>query len=422
MRLDASTLSVDIGFGTGLTGVASGSLGVAGVVGIGTTTVPHGGVGAAKLAIEGTNASTAGPHMQFTTSSDDYPLIHILPYSHDAMSISFDAYWNATYKSSDAGSNFQIEKISDTLKFHAEAGIAVGNTISWTTAFQIESDAEVLFSPSAARKLYFRDSAIAISSDADGYLDLLADTRIDFNAGGVVTVLGILGTSVDIGWDNVKFRIGGGYDVEHYYNATDYIIDSGAVNPSDIVIDCGTNKTLELTESVWIDLNFAAGQAQLPTSSAPGVVTFTDNAAGDTGIATRGFAVGENLSYVLEYNHQCVTNGDMEFHVHVQCDDAPTGNDYIQFQIDYTVTHDGETCAAVTTITSGDVLVDTQYEQVKVAFTALTGINLAVGDQIKLTLSRIAASGDAYAGEAKLCTFGAHVEVDTLGSRQIGAK
>lgn len=177
-----------------------------------------------------------------------------------------------------------------------------------------------------------------------------------------------------------------------------------------------------LTGTGYVDLNFPAGTAQSPASGAPGIVTFTDNAAGDTDIATKGFAVGEKLGWVLEYNHQCVTNGTLDFHLHVQCDDAPSGTDYINWQIDYTITADGETCAAVTPITSTDVAVDTQYEQVRVNFAQLSGINLTIGDQIKVKLSRIAAVGDAYAGECKLCTFGAHVQVDTLGSRTIAAK
>ena len=43
-------------------------------------------------------------------------------------------------------------------------------------------------------------------------------------------------------------------------------------------------------------------------------------------------------------------------------------------------------------------------------------------DQIKVKLTRIAAAGDAYAGECKLCTFGLHVQVDTMGSRQLYIK
>ena len=61
-------------------------------LGLGTDTIPHGGVGAAKLAIEGSDSNFgAGPHVQFTTTGDDHPLMQILPYAHDNVSISFDA-------------------------------------------------------------------------------------------------------------------------------------------------------------------------------------------------------------------------------------------------------------------------------------------------------------------------------------------
>ena len=99
-------------------------------LGLGTETVPHGGVGAAKLAIEGSDSNFgAGPHVQFTTTSDDHPLMQILPYAHDNVSISFDAYHNGTnWISSDAGSNFQIYKLSDSLNFYYKSGVAAGST------------------------------------------------------------------------------------------------------------------------------------------------------------------------------------------------------------------------------------------------------------------------------------------------------
>ena len=99
-------------------------------LGLGTDTVPHGGVGAAKLAIEGSDSNFgAGPHVQFTTTSDDHPLMQILPYAHDNVSISFDAYHNGTnWISSDAGSNFQIYKLSDSLNFYYKSGVAAGST------------------------------------------------------------------------------------------------------------------------------------------------------------------------------------------------------------------------------------------------------------------------------------------------------
>ena len=105
-------------------------------LGLGTDTVPHGGVGAAKLAIEGSDSNFgAGPHVQFTTTGDDHPLMQILPYAHDNVSISFDAYHNGTnWISSDAGSNFQIYKLSDSLNFYYKSGVAAGSTAApWSS-------------------------------------------------------------------------------------------------------------------------------------------------------------------------------------------------------------------------------------------------------------------------------------------------
>jgi hypothetical protein len=175
-----------------------------GSVGIGTTTAPHGGVGAAKLAIEGTNASfTTGPHIQVTTASDDRPLFQLLSYQHDSIEMYFDAYNDGSPKSSDVGSNFRVRKASDLLHFEAETGITAGSAATFLTSFRIEADADVLFSPAAARVLQFRDSAIWIASRADGYLDLTADTGTRIGDGGTthytlisnVGALSFVGTS-----------------------------------------------------------------------------------------------------------------------------------------------------------------------------------------------------------------------------------
>ena len=98
-----------------------------GNIGFGTLTIPHGAVGYAKFAFEGTDASgVAGPHIQVTTDADDYPLLQIVSWGHDNISIFFDSYYDGAIKSSDVGSNFQITKIGDELKFQYDSGIAQG--------------------------------------------------------------------------------------------------------------------------------------------------------------------------------------------------------------------------------------------------------------------------------------------------------
>lgn len=415
--------------------------------GIGTNAIPHGGIGAAKLAIDGANASTAGPHIQLTTASDDYPVMQFLPWAHDVIGQAFDAYYDgATWRSSDAGSNYRIFKNADFLKFDADGAVAAGSAITWVTAFQIEADAEVLFSPNAARKLYFRDADISISSQDDSFLDLIADGAVRsnklyvYNSGthsgsnymllehnqvnGKITV----GTgriqfvSDTLRADNAKSVFGSGADVEFFYDGADMKVVTDAVAASDFIVDCGTAKTLELAEAVWKDENLDSGRVQLPASSAPSIDTFTDEAGADTDIACLAFSDGDKIGGTFEIQHDYKNGSDFTFHIHFQCDAAPSGTDYVAWEIDYTVVRDGATMDAVTNISTGDITVDTQYEQLRGNWTAVTGTAFQIGDQISFKLARVTATGDAYAGDCKLKTVGIHYQVDTIGSRQIGAK
>lgn len=114
-----------------------------GKFGIGTIAIPHGGVGYAKFAIEGTDGNAAGPHVQFTTPSDNYPLVQILNWFHDDLSINFDAYYDGAWKSSDIGSNFQIYKQGDKLSFRYDSGIAQGSTITWNSGITLNTSGQV---------------------------------------------------------------------------------------------------------------------------------------------------------------------------------------------------------------------------------------------------------------------------------------
>jgi hypothetical protein len=130
-------------------------------LGIGTATIPHGSIGAAKLAIEGTDGNTAGPHVQFTTASNDYPLLHILPWTHDNINIIFDGYYDGTWKSSDAGSSFAIAKTSDELKFRYDTA-AVGGTITWNEAAAITASGVFEF----AQPIFIDERASAVTDVA----------------------------------------------------------------------------------------------------------------------------------------------------------------------------------------------------------------------------------------------------------------
>jgi hypothetical protein len=114
-----------------------------GKVGIGTAAIPHGGIGWAMLALDGSFEDESGPHIQITTDEDDYPLLQVLSFSHDDIFISFDAYWNGSWRSSDAGSNYQIRKASDRFSIMYESNVSVSGAVPWNTGITLNINGDV---------------------------------------------------------------------------------------------------------------------------------------------------------------------------------------------------------------------------------------------------------------------------------------
>jgi hypothetical protein len=214
---------------------------------------------------------------------------------------------------------------------------------------------------------------------------------------------------------------GAGNDMSIYYDGAAGNIDTDLVAASDLNIDCGTDKTVVLEETVWKDINLGAAVLSLPVASQPDEVQFTDEAGSATGIYSWGFAVGEKVSGNFELQHDYKEGTDLTFHIHWQGTTAPTGTDKVKWQLTYTVAQDEATLDAATTITV-ETDFDTQYEFKISNFAAITGTNFNIGDQFLFTLERIAASADEYGGDAIVATVGVHYQVDTIGSRQIGTK
>jgi hypothetical protein len=221
--------------------------------------------------------------------------------------------------------------------------------------------------------------------------------------------------------DSELLKLGTGVDMSVGYNGTVGRIDTSLVAPSDLQIDCGTDKTLVLDEGVYNDAN-VGGLILRTGGTAPGVVQWLDNDGDATGLYTIGFADGEQGSGSIEVPHNYKEGTDLVFHIHFGINDAPTGTDQIRFDLIYNVQRDGTTFVDATTIDSTDVAVDTQYKTGRIDFTAITGTTFKIGDQFNFTIKRTTAAGDAFAGEVLIQTVGFHYEADTLGSRQIGTK
>jgi len=251
-----------------------------------------------------------------------------------------------------------------------------------------------------------------------GQLDyLFTATAADFYNSSITTTSTIYNKA-----DNSKHYFGAGDDVSFYYDATNFNIDTDLVAPSDLIIDCGTAKTLVLEVPVYNDINIAGYLLGKPASNYPGTDTFRTSTPTDTGIETYAFAVDEKVHGGFELMHDYKEGTDLVFHVHFQIIAVPSGTDNVQWRLAYVVMRDGVTLTAVTTIDSADTPVDTQYRAYRTDFGAITGTNFKIGDQFMFTLTRVAPDGDVFLGDCLIETAGIHYQIDTLGSRNIITK
>ena len=184
-----------------------------GKVGIGTTTIPHGAVGAAMFAMDGVNASVAGPHVQYTTAADNYPVFQQLNWGHDGISLVFDAYYDGAWKSSDAGSNFHIHKNVDLFKIEYDSGVAQGGAVTWVNGLTLHTSGNVHIGnpPTADARLVVYDSAVGdvamrLINDANDATASGMDIICGADAGSGVTyyIMGRDGNGDEVGglWNN----------------------------------------------------------------------------------------------------------------------------------------------------------------------------------------------------------------------------
>lgn len=94
------------------------------------------GTGANKLQVFGTDTSTSGPHVQFFTGTNNFPLMQILAWTHNNIALNFDAYFDGAWRSSSTTSNFQLYKLNDVFSINYFPGATIGSSIAALTTNQ----------------------------------------------------------------------------------------------------------------------------------------------------------------------------------------------------------------------------------------------------------------------------------------------
>lgn len=94
---------------------------------------------AAKLHVNWPSGSPFWPHVLLEVDWDRYPIMQLLWHQHDSQWIVFDGWWDGSWKSSDIGSNFWIQKNVDRLKIRYDTGRAQWWNIPWKTALVVSA-------------------------------------------------------------------------------------------------------------------------------------------------------------------------------------------------------------------------------------------------------------------------------------------
>ncbi len=128
-----------------------------------------------------------------------------------------------------------------------------------------------------------------------------------------------------------------------------------------------------------------------------------------------GGTTTEEVSGVLEIDHDYKEGTDIIPHIHWLPTDASAGN--VVWQLEYTILTEGDIASTATTINVIDGTNSTAWEQLRISFPTISGTGLTIGDQIFFRLYRDPTNGsDTYGVDAAAATVGFHYQANSLGS------
>lgn len=215
--------------------------------------------------------------------------------------------------------------------------------------------------------------------------------------------------------DNQKLIFGTGGDVEVYYDGTDLYVVSDIIAPSDLRLDCGANKTMELQSSVWDDQQVNLG------TIAKGASAPTDQAYKGGQVLAFNAAQDNKITFIMQMSHKLKHSTNIEFHLHDTVPDDNTGN--IRWVLTYSFIDIGSDFPAESSSTTLQAIDTNQDEHMIHQLTTNIGQSTGVSAIAIMSLMREGThEDDTYGSDAYLIALDAHFEMDTIGSRQITVK
>jgi hypothetical protein len=218
--------------------------------------------------------------------------------------------------------------------------------------------------------------------------------------------------------DSLKMYFGAGNDMSIEYNGTIGKIDTSLVGASDLQVACGTDKTLVLNETVWVDID---SPILIRTTGAgiPTLATFNGN------LTMPQWAVNDfNQCESQEFIHEWKEGSTCYWHLHLNTNGLDATDRYVKFELEYAYSVAGVwTFPAV--VTTADILIPANTpdkSQIIMPLANFTPTNTKIGDHFIARLKRVASTGTAPTNNPWIPMLQLHVQKDTIGSRQMTVK
>jgi hypothetical protein len=212
-----------------------------------------------------------------------------------------------------------------------------------------------------------------------------------------------------------------GYDASNYLSFTvgsaNAVTIANAV-AADININCGTDKTLVLTESVWADIDFPI-LIRTTGAGIPTLTTFNGN------LTMPEWGVNDyNMCESQEFIHEWKEGTACFWHIHLTTNGLDATDRYVKFELEYAYSVNGVwTFPAV--FTSADILIPANTAnktQIIMGLTNFTPTGAKIGDHCLARLKRVTLTGTAPSNNPWIPMLQMHIEKDTQGSRQMTSK
>lgn len=222
--------------------------------------------------------------------------------------------------------------------------------------------------------------------------------------------------------DSVKAWFGAGKDMSIWYDGTNGNVKTSDVAPSDLHIQCGTQKTIVLDTVVYDDL-WPTSTDPGSGAAAPAYTAYNGNLKGWEFVGT-GVLVKE-LQAKWQFSHKYKEGTDCVPHIHLAVPNDGTGGD-IKMYFEYTWTNIDGTIGGTATI-SGTLTIAASagllHKKLIFNSAAISGSGKTISSIISARIYRDPADvADTFGSSVWLKSMDIHYQIDTMGSRQTMVK